>query len=89
MEDSNKIATKLRLVFQIFAWIAAALGVVFFFIILIAGGTPEAPRSTSVLALVLGFFYFVFFFLVAEVLRLLVQIEANTRKENPESSMPA
>ncbi|MBI3012004.1 MAG: hypothetical protein HYY63_00070, partial [Elusimicrobia bacterium] len=65
MGDTNKIASKLRFVFQIFAWISAVLGLVFFAIILIGGGTPEAPRATSVLALVLGFFYLVFFYLVS------------------------
>ena len=80
MDDTNKIASKLKLVFQVFAFISAALGLVFFFIILIGGGTPEAPRATSVLALVLGFFYFVFFFLISEFLRLLMQIESNTRR---------
>lgn len=80
MDDTNKIASKLKLVFQIFGWISAVLGLVFFFIILIGGGTPEAPRVTSILALALGFFYFVFFFLIAEFLRLLIQIEANTRR---------
>ena len=82
--DENKIASKLKLVFQIFAWIAAALGLVFFFIILIGGGTPEAPRVTSVLALALGFFYFVFFYFISEILRLLINIESNTRR----TSMP-
>ncbi|MBI2119156.1 MAG: hypothetical protein HYT97_05970 [Elusimicrobia bacterium] len=81
MNDTNKIANKLRFVFQIFAWISAVLGLVFFVIILIGGGTPEAPRATSILALVLGFFYLVFFFLVSEVLRLLIAIESNTRKK--------
>ena len=80
MDDTNKVAGKLRFVFQIFAWIAAVLGLVFFFIILIGGGTPEAPRVTSVLALALGFFYFVFFMFIAEILRLLMNIESNTRK---------
>ena len=84
MDDTNKVSNKLKLVFQIFAWIAAALGLVFFFIILIGGGTPEAPRVTSLLALALGFFYFVFFYFIAEIIRLLISIEANTRK----NSMP-
>lgn len=81
MKDANWCLTKINLVFKVFAWIAAALGVVFFFIILIGGGTPEAPRATSVLALVLGFFYFVFFYTVAEGLGLLMRIEANTRRD--------
>ena len=78
--DENKIIGKLKFVFQIFAWISAALGLVFFLIILIGGGTPEAPRVTSLLALALGFFYFVFFYLISEVIRLMIQIEINTRK---------
>lgn len=81
MFDSDKIAGKLKLIFQIFAWISVVLGLVFFFIILIGGGTPEAPRATSLLALALGFFYFVFFYLIAEVLKLLMQIEINTRRK--------
>ncbi len=84
MDDTNKVASKLKFVFQIFAWIAAALGLIFFFIILIGGGTPEAPRVTSLLALALGFFYFVFFYFISEILRLLMSIESNTRR----GSMP-
>ena len=82
--DENKIAGKLKLIFQIFAWISAVLGIVFFFIIVIGGGTPEAPRATSVLALALGFFYFVFFYFISEILRILLAIESNTRR----NSMP-
>ena len=81
MKDENWCISKLSLVFKIFAWIAAALGIAFFFIILIGGGTPEAPRATSILALVLGFFYLVFFYTIAEVLGLLIRIEQNTRKD--------
>ncbi len=81
MKDANWALSKITLVFKIFAWLASALGVVFFLIILIGGGTPDAPRATSILALVLGFFYFVFFYTVSEVIGLLMRIENNTRKE--------
>ncbi|OGR83631.1 MAG: hypothetical protein A2902_03170 [Elusimicrobia bacterium RIFCSPLOWO2_01_FULL_64_13] len=87
MEDTDKIGGKLKLVFRIFAWISAGFGVVFFFIILIGGGTPEAPRLTSLLALALGLFYFVFFYFIAEILRLLTNIDLNTRKKGL-GSMP-
>lgn len=79
--DENKVAKKITLALKAFGLLAGVLGVVFFFIILVGGGSPEAPRITSVLALVLGAFYLVFFFLISEVLRLLVKIEQNTRKE--------
>jgi hypothetical protein len=80
MDDTNFIARKLSLIFKVFGWVAGALGVVFFFVILIGGGTPDAPRATSLLALVLGVFYLVFFYTVSEVVRLLANIEENTRK---------
>ncbi|OGR82899.1 MAG: hypothetical protein A2901_08810 [Elusimicrobia bacterium RIFCSPLOWO2_01_FULL_54_10] len=83
--EENKIAKKLRWTFVGFAGLSGLLGVIFFFIILIGGGSAEAPRATSVLALALGFFYFVFFLFISEILRLLVSIEGNTRKK---SSMP-
>jgi hypothetical protein len=70
----DKLNGLLPLVFRIFALTAVALGVVFFFIILIGGGTPDAPRATSILALVLGFFYFVFFWTIAYVINLLEKI---------------
>jgi hypothetical protein len=69
----------LPLTFRVFAVIAALLGVAFFFVILIGGGTPEAPRATSILALILGFFYFVFFWTVAYVINLMEGILANTQ----------
>jgi len=65
--------------FKALALISAALGLVFFVIILIGGGTPDAPRVTSVLALILGFFYLLFFWTIAEVIGLLIKIESNTR----------
>lgn len=87
MEEMDRIGGKLKLVFRIFAWISGGLGVIFFFIILIGGGTPEAPRATSLLALALGFFYFVFFYSISEILRLLTNLDLNTRKKGM-GSMP-
>lgn len=66
--------------FKGLALISALLGLTFFVIILIGGGTPDAPRATSVLALILGTFYLLFFWTIAEVIGLLIKIEANTRK---------
>lgn len=71
---------KITVIFQVFAWLAVVLGIVFCVIILVGGGTPEAPRTTSLLAVGLGAFYFVFFYTVSEVLKLMMAIEQNTRK---------
>ena len=80
MNEKYGSLRKIALIFKVFAWVAAILGVVFCGIILVGGGTAEAPRATSLLALVLGFFYLVFFYMVSEVLHVLIDIEANTRK---------
>ena len=80
MNEKYGILRKISVVFKVFAWVSVLLGVVFCGIILVGGGTPEAPRATSLLALLLGFFYLVFFYMVAEVLDVLMDIEANTRK---------
>lgn len=76
----NKPLKYIPLAFKALALISAALGLVFFVIILIGGGTPDAPRVTSILALILGFFYLLFFWTIAEVIGLLIKIESNTRR---------
>jgi len=79
MFDSNKVSKILRWILVILSGLSLVFGVVFTLIILIAGGGPETPKSTAILALLLGVFYCVFFLLVSEVLRLLIRVEENTR----------
>jgi hypothetical protein len=80
MNEKYGTLRKISGVFKLFAWVSALLGVAFCVIILVGGGTPEAPRATSLLALLLGFFYLVFFYMIAEVLNVLMDIESNTRR---------
>ena len=79
--DSSKPLKYIPLAFKVLALISALLGLVFFIIILVGGGSPEAPKATSILALILGCFYLLFFWTIAEVIGLLIKIESNTRKE--------
>lgn len=79
--NSSKSLKYITVAFKSLGLISVLLGLVFFVIILVGGGSPEAPRATSVLALILGFFYLLFFWTIGEVIGLLVKIEANTRKE--------
>jgi hypothetical protein len=79
--NSSKPLKYITVAFKSLGLISVLLGLVFFVIILVGGGSPEAPRATSVLALILGFFYLLFFWTIGEVIGLLVKIEANTRKE--------
>ncbi len=61
----EKIGPAVKHIFQFFAWISLLIGVIFTFVILIGGGTPEAPRIMSFVALLLGIFYWSFFYMVA------------------------
>ena len=80
MAEKYKVLELLRKTFKILAFVSGGLGIVFFIIILIAGGTPETPRATSLLALALGVIYFISFYTISEVLLLYSDIEENTRK---------
>jgi len=78
--EKYKTLGLLRKTFKVLAFVVGGLGIIFFVIILIAGGTPETPRATSLLALVLGVIYFLLLYTVSEVLLLFSDIEENTRK---------
>ena len=80
MAEKYRAVELLRKAFKILAFVAGGLGVIFFVIILIAGGTPETPRVTSLLALALGIIYFLLFYSFSEVLNLFLGIEENTRR---------
>jgi len=81
VKDVNFAVNKLTIIFKVFSWVAAALGVTFSVVILIQGAGVEYSRVlSSVLALIFGVIYFVFFYTLAEAMRLLVAIERNTRK---------
>ncbi len=80
MEEKYKALELLRKTFKVLAFVAGGLGLIFFVIILIAGGTPETPRATSLLALALGVIYFLLLYTISEVLLLFSDIEENTRK---------
>ena len=62
------------LVFKILAWAVVILGTLAFIVILVGGGTPEAPRFTSVLALALGAIYFFVFYTASEMIKLLLDL---------------
>jgi len=80
LAEKYKTLGLLRKTFKVLAFVVGGLGIVFFIIILIAGGTPETPRVTSLLALALGVIYFISFYTISEVLLLFSDIEENTRK---------
>ena len=82
MAEKYKALGLLRKTFKILAFVAGGVGLIFFVIILIAGGTPETPRATSLLALALGVIYFLLLYTISEVILLFLDIEENTRRTN-------
>jgi len=80
VEEKSRALRLLRITFKVLAFISGGAGFLFFLIILIGGGTPETPRATSILALILGFIYLILFYTVSEVLQLFSDIEENTRR---------
>ena len=80
MENSYKV---LRIVVKIMEWLAyivGVLGVLSFFIILIGGGQPGSPRSMSIVALLVGALYFAILYTFSGIVKLLMDIAENTRK---------
>lgn len=61
-------------VFKILAWVVAILGALAFIVILVSGGTPGAPRITSVFALILGAIYFLILYTISEAIKLLLDL---------------
>lgn len=67
-------------IFKILAWAVAILGVLGFVVILVGGGTPEAPRFTSVLALLLGAVYFFIFYTASEMIKLMLDLAGSCKQ---------
>lgn len=80
MEKKYKFLKVGSIVFKVLAWIALALGIVSCIVILVGGGTPEAPRVTSLIGLLLGAIYFFLFHVAGCVIRILLDIKEEIKK---------
>ncbi|MBI3291839.1 MAG: hypothetical protein HYZ73_03385 [Elusimicrobia bacterium] len=82
MEERYRGLQRIGTTFKAMAWLVLILlggGVTG--MILLGGGDPKTGgRLAAWLSFGAGLFYFLFFYAVAEVLRLLMDIERNTRK---------
>ena len=75
MGDDYKFLTVGVKVFKVLAWVSVAVGVISALVIFIGGGTPEAPRSTGFVGLLLGLVYFFIFTVASEVIALLLELK--------------
>ena len=80
MEKKFKLLRTFGVVFKVLAWAALVIGAIGTVGVLVTGGTPEAPRAMSIVILIVGALYFVIFWTVGEVVKLLLAIEEQTRK---------
>ena len=74
MEKTYKFLGISATIFKVLAWVSLVLGFVAAIVIFIGGGTPEAPRLTGLVGILLGIVYFFIFLTAAEVITLLLDI---------------
>jgi len=67
-------------IFKVLAWVSVAVGVISALVIFIGGGTPDAPRSTGFVGLLLALVYFFVFSVASEVIALLLEINSKLGK---------
>ena len=67
-------------VFKVLSWVSLIVGIVAAIVIFVGGGTPEAPRTTGFIGLLLGIIYFFIFLVTAEVITLLLEIRSKVEK---------
>ena len=80
MNKNYKFLEISSVVFKVLSWISLAIGIIAAIIIFIGGGTPEAPRLTGFLGLLLWLVYFFMFLVAAEIITLLLEIRSKVEK---------
>lgn len=80
MNKNYKFLETSSMIFKVLSWASLAVGFVAAIIIFIGGGTPEAPRLTGFLGLLLGVVYFFIFFVASEIVTLLLEIRSKIEK---------
>ena len=80
MDKKYKLLEVSSVVFKALSWISLAVGIVAAIVIFVGGGTPEAPRATGFIGILLGIVYFFIFLVTAEVITLLLEIRSKVEK---------
>ncbi|NQT75978.1 MAG: hypothetical protein HQ566_05595 [Candidatus Omnitrophica bacterium] len=68
------------IIFKVLAWVSVVVGVISAIVIFIGGGTPEAPRLTGFVGLLLGVVYYFIFFTASGVISVLLDIRSKVDK---------
>lgn len=80
MDKNYKVLEVSVIVFKVLSWVSLAVGTVAAIVIFVGGGTPEAPRATGFLGLLLGIVYFFLFIVSAEIIKLLLEVRSKLDK---------
>ena len=80
MEDRFKLLKIFGLLFKVMGWAALVVGIVGAVGVLVGGGAPQTPRAVSLAVFLSSALYFILFYTLGEIIRLLLAIEAQTRK---------
>ncbi len=80
MGKNYKVLEASSMIFKVLSWVSLAIGVVAGIVIFVGGGTPEAPRATGFVGILLGIVYFYIFLVAAEVIALLLEIRSKVEK---------
>jgi hypothetical protein len=80
MDKKYKVLEIGSIVFKVLSWASLVIGIVAAIVIFIGGGTPEAPRATGLIGILLGVVYFFIFLVTAEIITLLLEIRSKVEK---------
>ena len=79
MYGNYKVLPIAPLIFKSLAWLGLSLGIISALVIFIGMAMPETPRWTGIVTFVLGAVYFFVFTVVAEVVSLLLDMNARIK----------
>ncbi|MBU4149113.1 MAG: hypothetical protein KKB52_02035 [Candidatus Omnitrophica bacterium] len=80
MEKTHKFLQIGAIIFKVLAWASVVIGLVSAIIIFIGGGTPDAPRITGFIGLLLGVVYFFIFYMASCIISVLLEISDKVDK---------
>jgi len=80
MGKNYKLLEVSTVIFRVLAWASLAVGVIASIVIFIGGGTPEAPRATGFIGILLGIVYFFMFLVTSEIITLLLDMKSKVEK---------
>lgn len=80
MNKTYKFLKTAGIIFKVLSWVSLAVGIISGIVIFIGGGTPETPRLTGLLGILLGIVYFFLALTASEVITLLLDIHGKLEK---------